>query len=110
MLVQVAEVEGGEEIWKSVKGTVLEKLPQADKRALAYAIESFGDKEALVWLRQPFPEDRDLLAPAALRAFELLNPERVLDELEKAPLESLLLGRSWWLPQLLALQYEQTSE
>lgn len=111
MLAQLENVEGGEEVWRSVRESVLQKLPQRDKRALAYAVESFGDRESLYLLRQPFQNDKDLLAPAALRAFAYLSPEEVLQELEKAPLEfELLLGRSWWLPQLLALQYKRTSE
>lgn len=111
LLVQLAEVEEGERIWRSVREIVFKKTPNAEKRALSYVSESFQDQEALSWLSDWVHEDEDLVAPAALRALELLNPEEALTALEKAPLESsLLLARSWWLPQLLAFYYDRTSE
>jgi hypothetical protein len=112
LLVQLAELEGGERIWLSVRDTVFEKTPSSEKRALSYVIESFSDREALSRLSGWVVEDKDLIAPAALRALELLGPpEEALAALEKAPLESsLLMARSWWLPQLLALHYDRTSE
>ncbi len=111
LLVQIAEIEEGERIWRSVRKLVFEKTPDTEKRALSYVSESFEDQEALSWLGGWVHEDEDLVAPAALRALEFLNPKDALVALEKAPLESsLLLARSWWLPQLLALQYNLTSE
>jgi hypothetical protein len=111
LLAQLAEVEEGEGVWSSVRETVFEKTPDPEKRALSYVSESFGDQTALSWLPGWVNEDEDLVAPAALRALELLNPEEALSALAKAPLESsLLLARSWWLPQLLAFHYDRTSE
>jgi hypothetical protein len=111
LLVQLAEVEEGERIWHTVRETVFEKTPDADKRALFYVSESFRDQEALSRLADSIHQNEDLVAPAALRALELLNPEEALAALDKAPLESSLLSaRSWWLPQLLASQYDRTSE
>lgn len=111
LLAQLAEIEEGEPIWHNVRDTVFKKTPASEKRALSYVSESFEDKEALAWLSEWVHEDGDLVAPAALRALEFLKPEEALVALEKAPLDSsLLLARSWWLPQLLAFHYDHTSK
>lgn len=113
-LVRIAEVEGGENFWREVKETVLEKTPPEDRRALWQAIESFRDTDAMERLGYsvlPDDQDHDFIAPAALRAWGLLKPEVALEALENSPLEtSLLWARSWWLPHLLALYYDRTSE
>lgn len=110
LLAQLGEVEGGPSVWAQVRETVLRKAPESAKRALSYVIESFGDHEARSRMAAWVATDEDLAAPAALRALELLSPDDALDALEHAPLEtSLLIARSWWLPQLLAFRYERTS-
>lgn len=111
LLVQLAEVEEGERIWHSIREIVFERTPDTDKRALFYVSESFRDRESLSRLADSVHLDEDLVAPAALRALELVTPEEALVALEKVPLEaSLFLARSWWLPQLLAFNYNRTSE
>jgi len=113
LLGQLGEVEAGGRIWAEVRDTVFRKAPDSDKakRALANAVETFGDHEARSRVSDWVTAADDLAAPAALRALELLSPEEALDALEKAPIDtSLVFGRSWWLPQFLAFQYERTSE
>lgn len=111
LLAQLAELDEGKRIWSNVRETVFEKIPDTEKRALSQVIESFDDRDAMSRLTGWVDEDKDLVAPAALRALEHFNPEEALTALENASLEfSLLLGRSWWLPQLLAFHYERTSE
>ena len=85
--------------------------PPRDKRALFYVSEAFRDAEALGRLKDSVHQDEDLIAPAAMRALGLIDPLKALVTLEDTPLDSSMLwGRSWWLPQLLAYDFERTSE
>jgi hypothetical protein len=111
LLVQLAEIEGGQGLWSELKETIFAKASPEDKRALIYVSESFKDADALARLDGSIYQDKDLVAPAAMRAWALLNPEKALASLEESPLDSSLrLGRSWWLPQLLACYYDRVSE
>ncbi|HEY3571927.1 MAG TPA: hypothetical protein VGP73_28615 [Thermoanaerobaculia bacterium] len=111
LLVQLEDTAEGERIWREVRDTALAKTPAKDRRALFYASESFRDGDTLERLAGSIHEDDDLIAPAALRALGLLKPEEALAALERSPLDSSLLwARSWWLPQLLAHDYDRTSE
>jgi hypothetical protein len=114
LLVHLADTPDGERVWRNVQEEVFAKTPLKDRRGIAYVIESFADSAArsrlAAWVGEEL-EDHNFLVPAALRALESLDPEAALAALPKAGLDySLVWARSWWLPQLLAYDYERTSK
>ncbi|HVR10093.1 MAG TPA: hypothetical protein VMW75_18755 [Thermoanaerobaculia bacterium] len=108
-LAAIAETGAGAAVWRAVGARVRETLPEKDLRA-AIACEGRFGGEAVAWLVEAVQTTDHFLAPAALSALGYLQPETVFPELKRARLESLHLGRSWWLPLPLAEHYDQTCE
>src|SRR6185312_1093915 len=110
LFAQLEEVEGGEEVWRELRETVFEKTPPEERRAILYASEAFRDVEAMKRYKDTVREDDDLIAPAALRLWGLIDPPTAIAALAEAPfVTALLFGRAWWLPQLLSFDYKETS-
>jgi hypothetical protein len=108
-LSAIANTEAGRAIWRAVGVRVREALHGDEQRAAIACHDRFGGEDR-GWLGKAVQEGDHFVAAAALGAFGYWRPDEALLELKRARLESLVFGRSWWLPLLLAEHYDETCE